>query len=251
MGDLYTKPMAKSASLRRGLSPTIWSQASLTEISNGGLTEGFGIIDDFLSNNANDWKIDNVNNGTAVLDVAAKGGVLLLDSASTTQHDGAQIQLGGAGAASSFVPSASATIYYEARIKLADIGSTTVHAFLGLSEVDATTIHAGANSSANHIGFEAINTTAMGFHGEKATVRGTTAAVHTVVDDAYVKLGFVVEGLTKVTPYVNGVAKASLLTANIPILPMTPTFVCKVEGTTDPIMHIDWVACYQVEQIAN
>ena len=34
------------------------------------------------------------------------------------------------------IPNANAKIYYEARIKLADIGSTTVQAFAGLSEID-------------------------------------------------------------------------------------------------------------------
>jgi len=266
MGDLYLKPQRGSSNLLRGLSPNIWSQSPLTQLSVGGLDEGFGIIDDFLSfqplaesggaadgsdlANTGKWVLTKATAGTAALDAAAKGGVLLLDSASTTNNEGAQIQLGGQAGASSFIPNANAKIYYEARVKIADIGSTTCQMFAGLAIVDTSVFASAANSTANHIGFEAINTTAMGFHSEKAGDRASTAAVHTVVDDGYVKLGFVVDGLTKITPYVNGVAKDAI-TTYIPIVAMTPSFVCHSSGTTDPIVHIDWVACYQAEQIAN
>lgn len=252
MGDLYLKPQRGAGKLLRGLSANIWSQAPLVQINSGAIDEGFGIIDDFLAfdDASTRWLLTQATAGTAACDVAAKGGVLLLDSASSTNNQGAQIQMGGAAAASSFIPNANAKIYYEARIKLADIGSTTVQAFAGLSEIDATLFASAANSSANHVGFEAINSTAMGIHSEKAGSRSSTASVHTVVDDAYVKVGFVIDGLTKITPYVNGVAKDAI-TTNIPIVELTPSFVCHSSGTTDPIMHIDWVACYQAEQIDN
>ena len=251
MGDLYLKPQRGSSNLLRGLSPTVWSQSPLTQLSVGGLDEGFGIIDDFLTfDDENKWVLTQASAGTAALDAAAKGGVLLLDSASSTNNQGVQIQLGGAAGASSFIANANSKIYYEARVKIADIGSTTCQMFAGLAIVDTSLFASAANSTANHIGFEAINSTAMGIHSEKAGSRSSTASVHTVVDDTYVKLGFVVDGLTKITPYVNGVAKDAI-TTNIPIVEMTPSFVCHSSGTTDPILHVDWVACYQAEQIAN
>ncbi len=251
MGDLYLKPQRGSSNLLRGLSPNIWSQSPLTQLSVGGIDEGFGIIDDFLTfDDENKWVLTQATAGTAALDVAAKGGVLLLDSASSTNNQGVQIQLGGAAGASSFIANANSKIYYEARVKIADIGSTTCQMFAGLAIVDTSVFASAANSTANHIGFEAINTTAMGIHSEKAGSRSSTAAVHTVADDAYVKLGFVVDGLTKITPYVNGVAKDAI-TTNIPIVALTPSFVCHSSGTTDPIVHVDWVACFQAEQIAN
>ena len=252
MGDLYLKPQRGSDAVLRGLSPNIWSQSPLTQLSVGGLDEGFGFIDDFLAfdDASTRWLLTQATAGTAACDVAAKGGVLLLDSASSTNNQGAQLQMGGAAAASSFIPNANAKIYYEARIKLADIGSTTVQAFAGLSEIDSTLFASAANSSANHVGYEAINTTALAIHSEKAGSRSSTSGVHTPVDDAYVKVGFVIDGLTKITPYVNGVAKDTI-TTNIPIVELTPSFVCHSSGTTDPIMHIDWVACFQAEQVAN
>jgi hypothetical protein len=249
--SLYTRPSLKAASLRRGLSRNLWSQAPNDQIESGAIDEGFGLTDEFLTfDDENKWVLTQATAGTAALDAAAKGGVLLLDCNSTTNNQGVQIQLGGAAGASSFIASAASKIYFEARVKIADIGSTTCQMFVGLAIVDTSVLASAANSTANHIGFEAINTTAMGIHSEKAGSRSSTASVHTLVDDDYVKLGFVVDGLTKITPYVNDVAQTAI-TDNIPIVGMTPTVVCHSSGTTDPIVHVDWVACYQAEHIAN
>ena len=249
--SLYTRPQLKAASLRRGLSRNLWSQAPNDQIDSGAFDMGFGFKDDFLAfTDTHSWVLTQASAGTVAPDVAAIGGAVLLDCNSTTNNQGVQIQLGGAVGAASFIPSAASKIYFEARVKIADIGSTTCQMFAGLAIVDTSVFASAANSTANHIGFEAINTTAMGIHSEKAGTRSSTAAVHTVVDDDYVKLGFVVDGLTKITPYVNGVAQTAI-TSNIPIVGMTPSFVCHSSGTTDPILHVDWVACYQAEHIAN
>jgi hypothetical protein len=249
--SLYTRPQLKAASLRRGLSRDLWSQAPNDQIDSGAIDEGFGFVDEFLTfDDENKWVLTQATAGTAALDAAAKGGVLLLDCNSTTNNQGVQIQVGGAAGAASFIASAASKIYFEARVKIADIGSTTCQMFVGLAEVDTSVLASAANSTANHVGFEAINTTAMGIHSEKAGSRSSTAAVHTVVDDAYVKLGFLIDGLTKITPYVNSVAQTAI-TTNIPIVAMTPSLVCHSSGTTDPIVHVDWVACYQAEHIAN
>ena len=239
----------EGANSGRGLSPGLWAKQPRDFQD---LNVGFGIQDDFLSfdDASVQWLLTQATAGTAACDVAAKGGVLLLDSASSTNNQGAQLQLGGAAAASSFIASATSKIYYEARVKLTDIGSTTVQFFAGLSEIDSTLFASAANSSANHVGAEAINTTALGVHSEKAGSRSSSASVHTIADGTYFKIGFVIDGVSKVTPFVNGEAKTAI-TTNVPIVELTPSFVCHSSGTTDPILHIDWVACYQEEQIDN
>ena len=252
MGDLYTKPQAKSGSIDRGLSPNIWNQAPLQQVLGGGLGEGFGFIDDFLAFDADSksWVLTNATSGTGAIDPAAKGGVLLLDSAAATNNQGVQIQLGGAVGAASFIASANSKIYYEARIKAADIGSTTVQIFAGLAVVDTTLFATAANSTANHVGFEAINTTSLSYVHEKAGTRVSDTSAGTIADDTYIKVGFLIDGLTSITPFVDGVA-GTKQTASIPIVAMTPSFVCHSSGTTDPILHVDWVACIQQEDIAN
>ena len=252
MGDLYTKPQAKSGSIDRGLSPNLWNQAPLQQVLGGGLGEGFGFIDDFLAFDADSksWVLTNATSGTGAIDPAAKGGVLLLDSAAATNNQGVQIQLGGAVGASSFIASANSKIYYEARVKAADIGSTTVQIFAGLAEVDTSLFASAANSTANHVGFEAINTLSLSYVHEKAGTRVSDTSAGTIADDTYIKVGFVINGLTSITPFVDGVA-GTVQTASIPIVALTPTFVCHSSGTTDPILHVDWVACIQQEDIAN
>ena len=252
MGDLYTKPQAKAGSIRRGLSPNIFSQAPITEVNNGGLSEGFGLIDDFLSfNDESPWISTAATAGTAIL-ADAKGGVLELDCASGTSGQGIQIQYGGATGAASFVASADSKIYFEARIKVTDISTGIMEVFVGLSEVDTTIIDSGANSSANHIGFELVDDNLeIDFHSESGGSRSSSANVASIADGTYVKLGFLVEGVSKVTPYVNGIAKTAIST-NIPTAALTPSLVCQSGGSSvDPIMSVDWVACYQAEQIAN
>ncbi len=252
MGDLYTKPQAKAGSIDRGLSPNLWNQAPLQQVLGGGLGEGFGFIDDFLDFDADSksWVLTQATAGTGALDTAAKGGVLLLDCNSTTNNQGVQIQMGGAVGASSFIASANSKIYYEARVKVADIGSTTVQIFAGLAEVDTSVFASAANSTANHVGFEAINTTSLSYVHEKAGTRVSDTSAGTIADDTYIKVGFLIDGLTSITPFVDGVA-GTAQTASIPIVALTPTFVCHSSGTTDPILHVDWVACIQQEDIAN
>jgi hypothetical protein len=69
----------------------------------------------------------------------------------------------------------------------------------------------------------------------------TASSIHTFVDDAWVKLGFKVTGTTKVEFFVNGVLVGTI-TANIPTTELRPSLVCQSGGTTDPIVHIDWLA---------
>ena len=253
MGDLYTKPQAKAGSIDRGLSPNLWNQAPLQQVLGGGLGEGFGFIDDFLSFDADSksWVLTHATTGTGAIDPAAKGGVLLLDSAASTNNQGVQIQLGGAVGASSFVPNVNAKIYYEARIKAADLGAgPTLQIFAGLAVVDTTLFATAANTTANHVGFEAINTLSLSYVHEKAGTRVSDTSAGTIADDTYIKVGFLIDGLTSITPFVDGVA-GTKQTASIPIVEMTPSFVCHSSGTTDPILHVDWVACIQQEDIAN
>ena len=251
MGDLFTKPDAKAGSINSGTSPDIWGQSPGAQIAAGDFGVGFEAEDKFLSFvDTHKWVLTQATAGTVAMDPAAKGGALLLDCNSTTNNQGVQIQYGGAAGAASFIANANAKIYYETRIKVADIGSTTCQIFAGLAPVDTSVFASAANSTANHIGFEAINTTSVTFATEKAGTRVADTSAATIADDTYIKLGFLVDGLTSVTPFVNGVA-GTTQTSGIPIVALTPSFVCHSSGTTDPILHVDWVRVIQQEEIAN
>jgi len=48
-----------------------------------------------------------------------------------------------------------------------------------------------------------------------------------------------IDGLNKITRYVNGGAKTAV-TSDIPIIALTPTLVCHSVDTTDLIMSVHW-----------
>jgi hypothetical protein len=81
-------------------------------------------------------------------------------------------------------------------------------------------------------------------NAEKASIGATTTGV-TIKNDTWVTLGFKVSGLNYITFFVNGVQVSSLPTANIPIVVLSPTFVCQSGGTDQPVLHIDYWVCQQ------
>lgn len=187
-----------------------------------------------------DYVLTQATAGTAAVSTAASG-VLELDSGSSTSTQGANLQR----VKSPFVLAAGKGLWFEARVKVVDTFDK-VELFVGLSEIDTSIIAASANSSANHIGFECVTDDGLlVFVSEKASARGTTTGVQ-LAEDTYVDLGFYCDGLTTIQPYVNGVAVGTaLVTANIPVVAVYPSFVCQSAGTNDPILHI---AGYRVFQ---
>lgn len=180
-----------------------------------------------------DYVLTQATTGTAAISTA-RSGVLELDSNSTTSTQGATLQR----AKAAIVPVAGSKIWAEFEIKVVDTYDK-VEVFVGLSELDTTLIASSANSSANHIGWEITNDDGvLLFAGEKAGARGTKSAA-TIAEDTYIRLGFVVDGVTSIQQYVNGVATGTALaTANVPIVALYPSFVCQSAGTNDPILHI-------------
>lgn len=180
-----------------------------------------------------DYVLTQATAGTGAISTADHG-VLELDSGSTTATQGANLQ----HVKSTFIPAAGSKIYAEFEIKIVDTFDKA-EIFVGLSEVDTSIISSSANSSANHIGWQCVTDDGvLLFTSEKAGT-GTTSAAVTIAEDTYVRLGFVVDGVSTVQQYVNGVAVGDAhVTANIPVVRLVPSFVCQSGGTNDPIMHI-------------
>ena len=170
------------------------------------------------------------------------GGVALADSGSTTVTQGINVQKIG----ECITPVADKDIWYETRVKVVDTYDKA-ELFIGLSETDTAIIDTSSNASENHIGWQCVTDDGvLLFSSEKATA-GATKSSNTIAEDTWVTLGFHVHGVTSVDHYVNGVKQStSHVTANVPIVDMTPTFVCQSGGTNDPILHIDY---YMVVQI--
>ena len=190
------------------------------------------------------WTVTHDTQGTVALSDTAQGGVLLIDSNSETVTEGLNVQY--TDGTLPFIPVAGQDIWFEARFKVVD-NAVGAELFVGLSNADTNIIDSSSNASDNHIGWQCVTDDGvMLFSAEKAGA-GTTKASTTLVNDTWIRLGFHVKGVTSIDHYVNGVAIAtSHVTANIPVVGITPSFVCQSEGTTDPIMHLDWVKCVQV-----
>ena len=211
--------------------------------------KGHMIIDHFANFTASTPWIFNTATTGAALGGTETGGTLHLDSQSTTANQGAQLQYDH----TSFLPASTDghLIVFEASLRIVDL-VTAAQVFVGLSEINSAIFSGGANQTANHVGFEMSTTSQtanpgrLQFVGEKASARATAANVHTLVEDTYVKLGFRIEEAKKVHCYVNRQRVGStILTANIPIVALTPSFACLSNGGADPIMKIDWVQCAQ------
>lgn len=250
----------------RGFSPAIWGPLDQLSIRYG--TEGFDWSDQFLHYVAGGmYTATAAVTGTAALLAGDEGGFLDLDSGSTTTDQGVQIQ----SLATIVKPIAGRTIAFEMRAALRDQGAAATPQlgtlfFAGLSEMDTTFFAAGANSSANHVGFEMNALTQAGtggtagsvnFYGEKAGVRNTAAAdvglnVQALTANTFVKYGFVIDGVTNTKVFINGVYTADVIpTANVPIVAMALTVCCLTEVTNRPLLRVDWIRCASVPGDAN
>ena len=241
MSNFFAKPAGQERN--RGFSREMWLNCPREEIRID-RSVGYYFEDDFSDLPTGRYTVTQATNGTFALD-DADGGVALADCASSTNGQGVTVQLGGAGGAF-LTPAAGKKIWFEARLKIVD-AATPPEFFIGLSEIDTTLISTGANSSANHIGFEnvAVSGVALTTVSEKAGARNANAGESTFTDDAWTKLGFYVNGVTNITFYQNGVALASKnVAANIPVVGLTPSLVCQSNGTTDPVVHLDWWEVY-------
>jgi hypothetical protein len=221
------------------------NQKSFTKLFRDAYIEG----DDFGSFDADDdYVVTNATTGTADV-IDGVGGMLELDAASATADQGVQIQ----HKTETFLPAADKDILFECRFKITDT-IDKAQVFAGLSVLDTTMFATGENSSAEHIGLEANATTQAAAGGrldlvsEKGGVRGSTATVHTMVEDTFFIIGFYVDGVNSVTPLVNGLAGTPIETGgtHLPVTELASTFACLSEGTNDPIMLLDWYYGVQV-----
>lgn len=199
-------------------------------------------FEDFHSANKSteQWILTQATSGTGVAGVLT-GGVFTLDAGATTDGQGPQVQLAGVD----FTPAANKHIWYETRLKVSHISGDF---YIGLAELDTTISASSDTTLANSIGLSSYTGNGILLADcEKASARSNSLAVHTLVADTYVKLGFYVNGVTSITFYVNGVANATTIaTANIPIVGLTPSFSVHATGTDQAVMHVDYVKVAQL-----
>ena len=229
---------------------SLWENCPLLAIEANPVV-GFKFIEDFVNwrgavvtgTTMTGWTVTAATAGTVAITAGAAGGILEIDSASSTAAQGANVQYDTA----LFKPAAGKHIWYECRFKVVDTFDKG-QLFIGLAEIDTSIIAAGSISTANHIGFLGAtgNAGTLVLAGNKATA-ATTVACSAIAEDTWIRMGFFVNGITSVHHYVNdAIASTTLATANIPIVGLAPSFVCQSDGTNDPILHVDYVRVVQL-----
>lgn len=224
----------------RALSNSLWANCPLQSIrENPG--KGFYFEDDFSGLRTGVYTATQATSGTFAAGTEY-GGVAVADPGAATATQGINVQ----ATAAQFLPAVDKKIFFEARIKASAITSG-INFFLGLAEVDTTVIAASAVSTANHAGWSSV--TADGillFNSEKASA-GNTGAATTLVAATYLKLGFLIDGLTSIKQFIDGVETGTAkVAANIPIVNLVPTLVCQAKGTQNTI-SIDWWKVFQID----
>ena len=232
-----------SADTTRRRSKLLWDGFNFERARIGDPGYATLFFDDFSKGVAH-YTATQATAGTFALDTSVNYPVALADCNSTTATQGINVQLPG----EYFLPAAGQTIIFEARFKFADV-ATGPEFFIGLHEVDTTIIATSALSGSNMIGLSSVtDDNVCLFTAEKATAADNHTGT-TMVDGTWIKWGFRVNGVTNISQYINGVEQASStrhVTANIPIVALTPSLVCQSGGTTDPIVHLDWWAVGQI-----
>ena len=236
--------MSFTAMLDRGANDRGHTTKLFKGIPEPGQDPRFGVclFDDLHDLPTGVWTATQASQGTFALDATVgNDGVALADCNSTSATQGINVQRAGWAV----TPAAGQIIAFEGRLKAADI-ATGPEFFWGLSIVDTTIIASSANSSTDHVGFESVtDNNILLFQTEDGSTRVSGAtSPHTLVDDTWVKLGFRIIGTDQVIVYVNGEAVNVGFSAT-PDVPegsvLVPSLVCQSGGTTDPIVHLDWI----------
>jgi len=236
-----------------GPSPLIWDDSKLLEVMLDP-TAGFYYFNDYLGEidvtTADGYVITQVTSGGISPVVDEDGGVLLVDSqgdVDASADDGVNVQLTNC----MFKPAAGRTIRFEARVKFNDNSALTGQFAIGLAGVQTAVIAAGAleDTVDKALWFHHGASTAdkMSVCAARADAEDIDADKATTVDDTYIKLGFVIDGLTSIKWYADGVlVHTSSVTANIPNAVMCLTYVAQTEGAAkDAEMSVDWVRILQ------
>jgi len=235
-----------------GPSPLVWAGTDVVNLATD-IGSGFVYQNDFLQGPLADtddtlFAQTDVNSGDIISDFTVAGGVINFDSAGHgSAHDGVEGQL----ASCMVLPVAGKTIKFEARCKMANTGQDAY--YIGLAGVDTTILADSAtiDDTIDKAGFYRVHASTA---DKLSTINSRTSEQQLgadlatpLVDDTWYNWGIVIDGVTSVKYYLNGVLIKTESTANaIPNAVMCPTFAAKVGQTsTDAELRVDWIRVTQ------
>jgi len=222
----------------------MWANCPLIHYANG-MSLAYEVYDDFLNTPdvTNRWTAASVGTGSNAYDPAVAGGVLLMTCQATTDDACKQLTHKGAG----FLLAAGKKLWYETRLKLVGDLQSEVSFGLVADGEDLTAVadvlpQDGVSFSSQDASL-AVALTAS----KNGTDTGAVAAVHTMVSGTYATYGLLIDGVTSVTPYINGVAGTAATATINDDEAMAPYFLVRNgDGTTQQVLHVDYVKCVQL-----
>ncbi len=188
--------------------------------------------------NTSDWDITTTEAGAgdateAITADAVNGELAITNDAGANDLDELQYNQ------TAFKLAPGKECWFEARVKSSDADKAGL--FIGLATINDTTTFAGTTDS---VSFRTTTSSAaMSFVTEDATVETTTAAVCTLADDTYVKLGFHWDGVSTVRAYVNRSLVATHTTTIEQTNAMSITLCIKNGETVAKILTVDYIYC--------
>lgn len=187
------------------------------------------------------YLVDNATSGT-VTHTDGDMGIIVFDAGAATADQGVQLQ----DAIESWAAPANGLLCFEAYLKFGT-SVTQTQFFGGFAEQDTTLFASGANSTANHIGFE-MNAVSQGdnagylyFYSEASGNRTTLEAIKQIVVDTWYKIGFQVSKQGKIEVFVDDV-NVGEITTNIPTTQMSRSLALLAEGAQGTATVDYWAA---------
>lgn len=227
---------------------------------------GYGYFTDYLEpvneTSAVTWTVTQVNSG-AIANADETGGALVFDSAGhNAADDGISAQMLDAAGGEYWKPASGKTLWFEARLKMADAATTPDQMFIGLCDRETAIISSGLldYDSRSMIGFYVDSASTAGKIGRVTAKAGSAdaqadlAGADAIADDTYFKVGFKVyteDHQLKVDFFFNG-SKAYTYgtvtdTDDIPIVNMALSVVSQCEQTSaDAKVTVDWFRIFQL-----
>lgn len=160
-----------------------------------------------------EWDIDDVGANTRAPATSAPtaGGVLLVTLANADNNKCTMQKIGH-----SFVPTKGKNLWFECRFQMSEVTQSEV--LVGLVVTDTTPL-----TNTDGIYFRKDDgDVSLDFESNVSSVASSDSAIHSMVADEYVTVGFKVTGTEKIEYYVNGVKKGEV--DDVPTVPLRPTF---------------------------
>lgn len=191
-------------------------------------------FNDFDTYLASEWVITTTEAGTGSAIEAlgdADGGVLLVTNAAGDNDNDFFNKVG-----ESFLMAAGKKAWFEARFKVSD--ATQSDWVMGLQITDTTPL-----AVTDGIYFQKDDgDTNIDLHVTKDSTSTSSTAIGTNVDNTYIKVGFYYNGKDKVIGFIDGVAKDSLATTNLPDDEvLTVSFGLQNGEAAAKVMSVDYI----------